>query len=69
MRLMVGAAILVGLAGALEAVLFRLLIRAVQAFAFEGPDAVALLIDEEIAAEAHDPLEAARHLAWLGAAA
>ena len=61
---MVGAAIVVGLAGALGAVLFRLLIRAVQAFAFEGPDAVALLIDEGIAAEAHDPLEAAKLLAW-----
>ena len=61
---MVGAAIVVGLAGALGAVLFRLMIRAVQAFAFEGPGAVALLLDEGIAAEAHDPLEAAKHLAW-----
>ena len=61
---MVVAAVVVGLAGALGAVLFRLLIRAVQAFAFEGPDAVAVLIDEGIAAEAHDPLEVARQLAW-----
>jgi CIC family chloride channel protein len=61
---MVGAAILVGLAGALGAVLFRLLIRSVQAIAFEGPDALGALIDEGIAAEASDPLEAARELAW-----
>ena len=61
---MVAAAIVVGLAGALGAVLFRLLIRAVQAIAFEGSDGVALLIGEGIAAETHDPLEAARQLAW-----
>jgi CIC family chloride channel protein len=61
---MVGAAIVVGLAGALGAVLFRFLIRGVQAFAFEGSDAVGMLIDEGFAAETHDPLEAARHLAW-----
>ncbi|MBC8187030.1 MAG: chloride channel protein [Proteobacteria bacterium] len=61
---MVVAAVVVGLAGALGAVLFRLLIRIVQALAFEGPDAVAMLIDEGIAAETHDPLEAAKELAW-----
>jgi CIC family chloride channel protein len=61
---MVGAAIVVGLAGALGAVLFRFLIRGVQAFAFEGSDAVGMLIDEGFAAETHDPLEAASHLAW-----
>lgn len=61
---MVAAAIVVGLAGALGAVLFRLLIRTVQAIAFEGPDALGGLIDEGLAAEASDPLEAARELAW-----
>jgi CIC family chloride channel protein len=61
---MVGAAIVVGLAGALGAVLFRLLIRTVQAFAFEGADGVAMLAEEGLAAEASDPLEAARQLAW-----
>ena len=61
---MVVAAVVVGLAGALGAVLFRLLIRTVQAFAFEGTDGLTGLLDEGIAAETHDPLEAAKALAW-----
>lgn len=61
---MVGAAIVVGLAGALGAVLFRLLIRTVQTIAFEGPDALGGLIEEGIAAETSDPLEVAQSLAW-----
>ncbi len=61
---MVGAAIFVGLAGALGAVLFRLLIRLVQGFAFEGTEGVLSVFEEGIAAETHDPLEAARTLAW-----
>lgn len=61
---MVGAAIAVGLAGAIGAVLFRLMIRTVQALAFEGPDGIPALIEEGIAAETNDPLEVARSLAW-----
>jgi CIC family chloride channel protein len=61
---MVGAAVMVGLAGALGAVLFRLLIRSVQAVAFEGFDALPGVFIEGIAAETHDPIEVARHLAW-----
>ncbi|MCP4904922.1 MAG: chloride channel protein [bacterium] len=61
---MVGAAIFVGLAGALGAVIFRLLIRLVQGFAFEGTDGVLAVVEEGIAAETRDPLDAARALAW-----
>ena len=61
---MVGAAVFVGLAGALGAVLFRLLIRAIQGFAFEGTEGVAMVFEEGIAAETRDPLEAAEQLAW-----
>jgi len=60
---MVVAAIFVGLAGALGAVLFRLLIRLVQGFAFEGMDGVLAVFEEGLAAETHDPLEVARTLA------
>jgi CIC family chloride channel protein len=61
---MVVAAVFVGLAGALGAVLFRLLIRLVQGFAFEGTDGLLAVIDEGIAAETVDPLAAAQNLAW-----
>lgn len=61
---MLGAAVFVGLAGALGAVLFRLLIRLVQGFAFDGSEGLAAVFEEGIAAETHDPLEAARALAW-----
>ena len=61
---MVVAAVFVGLAGALGAVLFRLLIRLVQGFAFEGMDGVLAVFEEGLAAETHDPLEVARTLAW-----
>lgn len=61
---MVGAAIAVGLAGALGAVLFRLLIRIVQAIAFGGVDGLSVLASEGIAAEAHDPLAATMALEW-----
>lgn len=61
---MVGCAVFVGLAGALGAVLFRLLIRLVQGFAFEGTHGVAAVFEEGIAAETHDPLEVARSLSW-----
>ena len=61
---MVVAAVFVGLAGALGAVLFRLLIRTVQAVAFEGSEGISNLVEEGIAAEASDPLAAANELAW-----
>lgn len=61
---MVGAAVFVGLAGALGAVLFRLLIRMVQGLAFEGPGGLFAVFEEGIAAETRDPLEAAERLAW-----
>ncbi|MBC8340376.1 MAG: hypothetical protein H8E63_01785, partial [Proteobacteria bacterium] len=61
---MVAAAIAVGLAGAAGAVLFRLLIRAVQAVAFGGIDGLSVLASEGLLAEAHDPLAATLALAW-----
>ncbi|MEE8165571.1 MAG: hypothetical protein V3T64_08380, partial [Myxococcota bacterium] len=61
---MVGTAVFVGLAGALGAVLFRLLIRTIQAVAFEGSDGVSSLIEEGLAAEASDPLTVVGELAW-----
>lgn len=63
---MVVAAVFVGLAGALGAVLFRLLIRFVQATAFEGGEGISALLEEGLAAEAKDPLEAARQISWYG---
>ena len=59
---MVGAAVFVGLAGALGAVLFRLLIRLIQGVAFEGADGFFAVFEEGIAAETRDPLDAAREL-------
>ncbi|MAG32465.1 MAG: chloride channel protein [Deltaproteobacteria bacterium] len=61
---MVGAAVFVGLAGALGAVLFRLMIRLVQGFAFEGADGLLAVFEEGFAAETNDPLEVAHGLAW-----
>jgi len=54
----------VGLVGAIGAVLFRLMIRTVSAFAFEGTDGFATLAAEGILAEATDPLRAAEKIAW-----
>ena len=53
-----------GLAGALGAVIFRFLIRLVQASFFEGVDGLANLFEEGVLAEAHDPLGVARELHW-----
>jgi len=61
---MVALAVSVGLAGALGAVLFRLLIRTIQALAFEGPAGFDALLAEGLAAEASDPLHVARDLHW-----
>ncbi|MCH2169422.1 chloride channel protein [Myxococcota bacterium] len=51
-----------GLAGALGAVVFRFMIRFVQAIAFEGSDGVIAMLEEGILAEAQDPLSVAREL-------
>ena len=61
---MVVAAIAVGLAGAVGAVLFRLLIRTVQALAFGGVEGLSTLAEEGLAAEATDPLAEAMALPW-----
>jgi len=61
---MVLAAVVVGLAGAVGAVVFRLMIRFVQAVAFGGVDGIQELVDEGFLAEAHDPLAMAEQLAW-----
>ena len=54
---MVAAAIFVGVAGALGAVAFRLLIRTVQAVAFDGTDGIAALLEEGLTAETRDPVD------------
>ncbi len=61
---MVAAAVLVGLAGAVGAVLFRLMIRTVHAIAFGGVDGLSVLASEGLAAEARDPLSEAMGLPW-----
>lgn len=63
---MVLVAITVGLAGAVGAVIFRLLIRFVQALFFEGSEGLTTLVEEGLLAEASDPLAAARELPWYG---
>jgi chloride channel protein, CIC family len=61
---MLAAAVLVGVAGALAAALFRFMIQGVQAVAFEGMSGLESLLDQGFAVEARDPTEAARALAW-----
>lgn len=61
---MVAAAVAVGLLGAIGAVVFRLLIRTVQALFWEGGDGLVLLVEEGLLAEANDPLDVARGLEW-----
>jgi CIC family chloride channel protein len=61
---MVAAAVFTGLAGAIGAVLFRLLIRGVQSVAFGGSEGVVALLDEGLLAEPEDPIGIARELAW-----
>jgi CIC family chloride channel protein len=61
---MVLVAVACGLAGALGAVAFRLMIRIVQALFFEGGDGLVALVEEGLLAEAGDPLEAAKSLSW-----
>ncbi len=59
---MVLAAIVTGLAGAGGAVLFRLMIRSVQAIAWG--DGLGHVVDQGLLAEAEDPIAAARAIAW-----
>jgi CIC family chloride channel protein len=61
---MVLVAVAVGLCGAIGAVVFRFMIRLVQATAVEGIDGLERLFDEGVMAEVHDPLAAARGLDW-----
>jgi len=61
---MVAIAVACGLAGAAGAVMFRFMIRFVQAGFFEGLDGLEQLFDEGLLAEAHDPLHVAQQLAW-----
>ncbi len=53
-----------GLAGALGAIVFRLMIRAVQALAFEGPGGLSAMLGQDLLSDAGDPLAAARRLDW-----
>ncbi|MEN8181825.1 MAG: chloride channel protein [Myxococcota bacterium] len=59
---MVAISVACGLAGAFGAVVFRLLIRFVQALFFEGGPGLATLAEEGLLAEAGDPLAVARQL-------
>ncbi len=61
---MVAVAVACGLAGALGAVIFRLMIRSVQATFFEGAEGLEGLVEEGLLAEASDPLDIARELDW-----
>ncbi|MFP6640223.1 MAG: chloride channel protein, partial [Myxococcota bacterium] len=61
---MVVAAVVVGLAGALGAVAFRVMIRAVQAVAFGGTEGVQDFLAVGWLAEPEDPIHWARELSW-----
>ena len=61
---MVTVAVACGLAGALGAIVFRFLIRFMQAAFFEGAEGIAGLFEEGLLAETSDPLAVARSLAW-----
>ncbi len=61
---MVVAAIFTGLAGALGAVVFRLMIRSVQAGAWGGAEGLAEMFRSGLLAEPEDPIEVAQQLAW-----
>jgi len=61
---MVVAAVFTGLAGALGAVLFRLMIRGVQAVAWGGAEGVDHMLETGLLAEPEDPVEAVQQLAW-----
>ena len=61
---MVAVAIACGLAGAFSAIVFRLMIRFVQAVFFQGAEGISALLEEGLLAEAGDPFQAAQDLSW-----
>jgi CIC family chloride channel protein len=61
---MVVAAVFVGLAGAVGAVAFRLMIRTVQAAAFGGPEALSHLAADGLMAEPGDPMRMVDGVPW-----
>ena len=61
---MVLVAMACGLAGALGAIVFRLMIRFVQGAFFQGAEGISALEDEGLLAEAGDPLRVAQDLGW-----
>jgi CIC family chloride channel protein len=61
---MVLVAVACGVAGAFAAIVFRTLIRLFTGLFFGGAEGIAAVVEEGWLAEAHDPLEMARTLAW-----
>ncbi len=61
---MVTIAVAVGLAGAAGAIVFRFLIRLIQASFFEGTEGVVGIFEADVLAEASDPLNLAERLDW-----
>ncbi len=61
---MVTIAVVVGLAGAAGAIVFRFLIRFIQASFFEGTEGVVGIFESDVLAEASDPLNLAERLDW-----
>ena len=61
---MVTIAVVVGLAGAAGAIVFRFLIRFIQASFFEGTEGVVGIFEADVLAEASDPLNLAERLDW-----
>jgi len=61
---MVMVAVACGLAGAFGAVVFRFLIRFFQTLFFEGSAGLEEFFEQGVLAEASDPLESARQIAW-----
>jgi CIC family chloride channel protein len=61
---MVFVAVACGLAGAFSAVVFRLMIRFVQAVFFHGTEGISALMAEGLLADPGDPLHLARDLSW-----
>ena len=61
---MVTIAVAVGLAGAAGAIVFRFLIRLIQAAFFEGTEGVVGIFEADVLAEASDPLNLAERMDW-----
>lgn len=62
--LMVSVAVACGITGALGAVVFRFMIRLVQAAFFEGASGIESLFDGDLLGEGHNPLAIARGVEW-----